>query len=1167
MRTFLLINDSEHASLKSSQRILAKYLPQVGRATYLGSLSEEGLQDLKEELQEKRSRYMSVACFQVATDHAHELRWIVGSKAGWDVDSGRYAFRYKTSEPKLKPQDSPELFKILTCILKLGALTHDIGKAGDAFQEKLRRACKTPDDRRPEFFRHDGLSYWALRQISEATHPLTSMANLAQISSSALTARLLPPGATASNLKARFAEALKSDVTQLESALISELGSVGKGLRKKQLTIEALEDCCSTLIRFLALSHHALPASRQKCSSYIDSKASEALTACYFNDGPEAVSAFTSCVTFSRGGLMADAKGEATTVGRSFVEELSRLDDLLKKVELSAFDLGGLCHLALTYARPLLILSDHLGSALKRDTRAPSNDLLWANTRQKDGHVCVGDSLHTHVQNVVGHARRQCQLFFHLANNDLELFPSLSPQAIRQTAALRLPSGPFAWQSKAYEFLKGMPKPALGGNPTFALVTAATGSGKTVGAAQLALALGSKRFTYCLGLRTLTLQTGQSYRKDLKLGPADLATVIGDASAQKAFEGAESSQQDSYLVDAAPQAADWLAYVKDKRSYVPVEEAFPERTKDFISAPISVCTIDQLIGITNLSVLSKARAYLRLYSADLVLDEVDNYSPLELPYLQRLCFLAGLARKHVICMSATLSPILSMALLREYRAGLRANQLLTGLPADTQLVQVSNTGEPASLALPAQLDDAPAGEAIRIFNSQSIAHQAGLPAKVKVRTLGARVTQFGKLKDELLRLHAENHGLIEGVKVSVGFARFNQIQTTQSFARYLMGTGLPADTEMAVICYHSKASALELSAVNEALNTLTNRKGLSAGEILSSKAISQFVTPLRQRAAHCRNLLLVVVTSEILETGRDHDYDWGLVEPSSHRSLIQCAGRIRRHRHGERLGSSCNLSVIHTPLRALDKVDPLRVWAYPGPLTQLDETDSKQGYARLVAIAARNLGNLLARPLPAEEARTADAIVTDEYTDGIRNTVTLTQPESIKDASALLEQYVLYKRTDAERAIREKRQHLTGWAYERAFRGYQGQGAPMTVLNLKAWLGGKSGLESVSLTPLAVDGRPSYAQPISVKLTHAHRALLLLPELGAFSANGLTTEQLIAKVWGRELDRLQSMGLTRVELIPLSEYAPARYSEADPECWYHPLLGFSHKPVYEEDPN
>lgn len=38
--------------------------------------------------------------------------------------------------------------------------------------------------------------------------------------------------------------------------------------------------------------------------------------------------------------------------------------------------------------------------------------------------------------------------------------------------------------------------------------------------------------------------------------------------------------------------------------------------------------------------------------------------------------------------------------------------------------------------------------------------------------------------------------------------------------------------------------------------------------------------------------------SPVIEVGRDHDYDWAVVEPSSLRSLIQLAGRVRRHRAG-----------------------------------------------------------------------------------------------------------------------------------------------------------------------------------------------------------------------------------------------------------------------------
>jgi CRISPR-associated endonuclease/helicase Cas3 len=46
--------------------------------------------------------------------------------------------------------------------------------------------------------------------------------------------------------------------------------------------------------------------------------------------------------------------------------------------------------------------------------------------------------------------------------------------------------------------------------------------------------------------------------------------------------------------------------------------------------------------------------------------------------------------------------------------------------------------------------------------------------------------------------------------------------------------------------------------------------------------------------------------------GRDHDYDWAVVEPSSVRSLIQLLGRVRRHRDGD-----CGSTNVHVFTRNL----------------------------------------------------------------------------------------------------------------------------------------------------------------------------------------------------------------------------------------------------------
>src|SRR5690606_12584157 len=62
--------------------------------------------------------------------------------------------------------------------------------------------------------------------------------------------------------------------------------------------------------------------------------------------------------------------------------------------------------------------------------------------------------------------------------------------------------------------------------------------------------------------------------------------------------------------------------------------------------------------------------------------------------------------------------------------------------------------------------------------------------------------------------------------------------------------------------------------------------------------------------------------------GRDHDYDWAVVEPSSMRSLIQLAGRIRRHRIGE--VTTPNLLILDTNLRFYERSPNKAAFCKPG---------------------------------------------------------------------------------------------------------------------------------------------------------------------------------------------------------------------------------------------
>ena len=100
--------------------------------------------------------------------------------------------------------------------------------------------------------------------------------------------------------------------------------------------------------------------------------------------------------------------------------------------------------------------------------------------------------------------------------------------------------------------------------------------------------------------------------------------------------------------------------------------------------------------------------------------------------------------------------------------------------------------------------------------------------------------------------------------------------------------GAPPGMRIHLCVYHSQFPA-DPPAIERRLDAALNRRQPDA----------VFALPeIRGRldTAPEPDQIFIVLGSPVTEVGRDHDYDWAVVEPSSMRSLIQLAGRIRRHR-------------------------------------------------------------------------------------------------------------------------------------------------------------------------------------------------------------------------------------------------------------------------------
>jgi CRISPR/Cas system-associated endonuclease/helicase Cas3 len=76
------------------------------------------------------------------------------------------------------------------------------------------------------------------------------------------------------------------------------------------------------------------------------------------------------------------------------------------------------------------------------------------------------------------------------------------------------------------------------------------------------------------------------------------------------------------------------------------------------------------------------------------------------------------------------------------------------------------------------------------------------------------------------------------------------------------------------------------------------------------------------------DVLILVIGSPIIETGRDFDFDFIITEPRDHRSLIQTGGRNYRHRN--QAPPRPSFCVVNRSMKYFDENNTSRYYAWPG---------------------------------------------------------------------------------------------------------------------------------------------------------------------------------------------------------------------------------------------
>lgn len=882
----IFTSQSDKNALKTTRWILDAFANRIGTDTWQTVITEDGLQMVKKLLKRHATKSMSVSCRWIRSRTRSQLLWIVGDRSRFNEEG---YVPVNSTQKDIAHQAWENDWAYLPEIKSLAAmagLLHDWGKADDAFQKLLKKkAGKIESD---EAYRHEWLSCKLLEGLVLHTEHQTDEEWLA-----ALQKGKIPEERLALWLQENGAEKLKP-----------------------------LPPIASMLC-WLILSHHRLPnLCEQRRLDYADVemiRPSDMLACFDATWGYEKQG--KSAIKITRG-LWKSAewlKALKKWTGR-ILEQIPVFHELWKQENI---------RLLLLYARVSLMLSDYTVSADKAEASWPQDCKLFANT-DKNG---LKQRLDEHLVRVGRQAARVAHCLPHFVEGmeRLEDVPSLrrkSPQI-------------FNWQDKVVDKIEScrreQEKAGLDHEGWLVINMAGTGCGKTFANAKIMRALGkggkSLRYSLLLGLRTLTLQTGNEYRKRVRLDDTEMAVLIGSAAVQELYEDdAWEENGNTDCMNGLVQGEIQADFATEDKMLDVLFASAPrqtEKNRQLLYAPVLVATIDHLMPSVETTRGGRhILPFLRLMAADIVIDEIDDFDKRDLTAIARLVNLAGLLGRKIVLSSATIPPDLAEGLFSAYWSGRQAYVRFFGYKNVVNCVfcdEFQTRLKTTSLA-----EQAEALDLYRQWHKDfSLRHQEKLalqPVKrrgwivdcgeiLHLPPAERKKAYFHAMQQAILRLH--KHYAVRdkctGKRISFGLVRLANISPCVQAAQYLLSAEWPADIAPRLLVYHSRQTALLRSQEEKYLDKVLKRKGQNLDEVDFQDVV------LRQHidGSSASNIIFVLVATPVEELGRDHDFDWAVVEPSSYRSIIQLAGRINRHRSALALAEWGNIAIMQYNIEVL----------------------------------------------------------------------------------------------------------------------------------------------------------------------------------------------------------------------------------------------------------
>ena len=897
----LLISQCSKRALTESRRTLDQFAERRGDRTWQTPMTQLGLDTLRTLLRKTARKNTAVACHWIrGVDHS-ELLWVVGDASQFN-ESGAVPTNFTTRDVlRMKDENDWHTGQDIHLLTALAALLHDLGKASTAFQMRLAGRLVERNQ-----YRHE----WVSLRLFEAF--------VGDDDDAAWLARLANPSAD-------------DDATWLQ-----RLQRDGLDHPTKAPFAHLVNAPLAQAIGWLVLTHHRLPVAPHKDETsdhqFLGSKV-----------GWVSPHALKDVLRLIDAGWNERTDGGQATVlplywqfthGLPVTTELwrkraTRLAERLQTLRQvpgkgNWLDNPYVMHVS----RMCLMLADHHYSSLTVDDKGnpvagrvtgQKNYPLYANTSGPNSQP--NQTLDEHLLGVAQHSG---EVTYALPRFDTHLPRLARHRALKKRAQ----DERYRWQDKAADMAQSMRERSTH-QGAFIVNMASTGCGKTLANARIMYALADPvqgmRCAFAMGLRTLTLQTGRAFRDLLGLGDDELAIRVGGSANRALFEHYEAQAEKSG--SASRQA------LLDEDSHVLFEgntDAHPllqrvmhdPAVKALLAAPVLVCTIDHLTPATESQRGGRQIApMLRLMSGDLVLDEPDDFDIGDLPALTRLVHWSGLLGARVLLSSATLPPALVQGLFAAYQNGRQHYLRNRGQRphAEREVAAICCAWVDEFGVQQTDCADAASFGNVHQAFAKSRAQQLG-QSEVRRKAQLTPLDCSGLAHDlipqrfaqEVIRtvmaLHKKHHSVdVESSKrASFGLVRMANIEPLVDVALELYRLPWPEGVRVHLCVYHSQFPLLIRSAIENQLDLALNRRQPDAVFALPN---------IRKRLDdHSEeDHLFIVLGSPVTEVGRDHDYDWALVEPSSMRSLIQLAGRVRRHRAGE--CSTPNIRVFDTNIR------------------------------------------------------------------------------------------------------------------------------------------------------------------------------------------------------------------------------------------------------------